>query len=196
LSPSLPLPTPTPCEYAGCSTCCGVLQCVAVCCSVLQGVAVCCSTLHHKLQCVAVYCSVLQYVLQCVPVRIAVCCSELQCVAGCCSMLQCVAVYCSPLVSVHTYCVHASSSYILHPHILCWLFLTHSCESFFFFGSLPLYTPIPSLPLSLSPFSHVPLLGCEGRLVKLRKRCMPTYTYNTCLYTCTYIHTHSHTHLC
>jgi len=42
-------------QHAWYSTCCSVLQCVAVCCSVLQCVAVCCSVL----QCVAVCCSVL-----------------------------------------------------------------------------------------------------------------------------------------
>jgi len=72
-----------------------VSQCVAVCCSV---VAVFCSVLqdsnwalqslvrcHRRCLRVAVCCSVLQCV--------AVCCSALQFVAVCCSLLQCVAVF-------------------------------------------------------------------------------------------------------
>jgi len=61
------------------STCCSVLQSVAVFCSVLQCVAVCCS----ELQCVAVCCSV--------------CCSASPCVAVCCRVLQWVAVCCRKL---------------------------------------------------------------------------------------------------
>jgi len=43
-------------------------------------------------------------VLQCVAVRVAVCCSVLQCVAVCCSVLQCVAVCCSVLQCVAVCC--------------------------------------------------------------------------------------------
>jgi len=60
----------------GVAVCYSVLQCAAVCCSVLQCAAVCCSVL----QCAAVCCSVLQ--------RNAACCSVLQRVAACCSVLQ------------------------------------------------------------------------------------------------------------
>jgi len=92
------------------AVCCSVLQCVAVCCSVLHFgcsvlhcVAVRCSGLH----CVAMYYIVGAFatsrarlatsltsfrVLQCVAVRVAVrvavCCSELQCAVGCYGVLQ------------------------------------------------------------------------------------------------------------
>jgi len=78
-----------------------VLQCVVVCCGVSPW-RVCCrqgalscmrvAVCCSVLQCVAVCCSVLQYV--------AVCCNVVQCVAVCCSVLQCVAVFCSVLQCV------------------------------------------------------------------------------------------------
>ena len=58
------------------------------------------------LQCVAVCCSVLQCVTVCCSVLqcVAVCCSVLQCVTVCCSVLQCVAVCCSVVQCVAVCC--------------------------------------------------------------------------------------------
>jgi len=92
----------------GNAVCYSVLQCVVVCCSVMQHVAVCCSMLQLRwfvcdcasLRWNAVCCREVQRVagkrsvlMQCVD---SVCCSVLQCVAVCwCSVLQCDAVCCT-----------------------------------------------------------------------------------------------------
>ena len=74
------------------AACCSALQCVAVCCNMLQFVAVCCNALQR----IAVRCSVLRAAALRdlsrwqICVRVAVCCSVLQCV--CCIVLQCSAV--------------------------------------------------------------------------------------------------------
>jgi len=100
--------------------CCGVLQCVAVCCSVLQCDMTPSYVWHdvfiHYLSiwhawCVAVCYSVLQCDMTpsrvwhkicihhflmyraCCTMRVAACCSVLQCVKLCCTVLHCVALW-------------------------------------------------------------------------------------------------------
>ena len=79
------------------STCCSVLQHDAVCCSLML-----CVVVAHEV--VAGVLNLLQCVRACIlrfaplcNLRVAVCCSVLQCVAVYCSVLQCVALRCSVL---------------------------------------------------------------------------------------------------
>jgi len=106
------------------SVCCSMLHYVAVCCSVSQCVTVwehaicstcvctsvmqCVAVRYSVSQCVVWWCSVVQqksdplrrkechWWMPCAPsVRVAVCCSRLQCVAVCYSVLQCLAMSCN-----------------------------------------------------------------------------------------------------
>jgi len=100
-----------PCRFSAYKdACCSVLQCVAVCGSVLQCAAVCCSVLrgvctimsHTRVQ-VAKWCRILA-VLALKGMRVAVCCSVLQCVAMWCNVVQCCAVWCSVVQCVAVCC--------------------------------------------------------------------------------------------
>ena len=91
---------------------CNVLQCVAVCRRVLQWVAVGCNwlnQLHHPAYQIAQFKQINRPIdisnsyTVCI-LRVAACCSVLQCVAACCSVLQCVAVCCSVLQCVAVCC--------------------------------------------------------------------------------------------
>jgi len=83
------------CASPQCSRPCECIpQCVAACCSVLLCAAVCCSKLQKTLDFVALASPHYRHLF------VAVCCSELQCVAWFCSMSQCVAIYCTLLQCV------------------------------------------------------------------------------------------------
>jgi len=92
-----------------------VLQCVAVCCSAESRARRVVFVFYIHVR-VAICCSVLQCVAMCCSVfccnvlqHIAAYCSVLQCVAVCCSVLQCVAV---PSHVLDASCVYSICVYV------------------------------------------------------------------------------------